>query len=575
MLDYGFDAGWNDNNEYGVMDDDARCAGFGAPLPLHRSRPLQALLMTRASFEAQARHRPGEVPFSVTRAGCPGIQRYAQTWSGDNTTSWATLRWNIRTGLQMSLSGMFNVGHDVGGFAGPVPDAELFVRWVQACCLNPRMVMNSWKADGTVNVPWLHPDVSPLVNAAIALRYRLLPYLWRLFERARDHGEPIIRPTFYSFPDDEACYADSDDFMVGDEVLVAPVVTPGRHRAPGLPAARAARMDRLRDRGAASRRSDDRRRRAARAPAAVRARRRPPPARRARGAGAYARGSGARGRVRRTALKRDALAPPVPGRGEPPRRVSAQSRYHAGYLVRSTTAAPMPLSPKPRIALLEDDPVQAESLAGWLRAAGFEVAHFRAGYDLMASLRRHPAELLVLDKRVPDISGIEVLKWARADLSYQSPILIITSHDSEVDVVSALEAGADDYLQKPLRRAEFIARIEAAWRRHTGGTVAVTELVLAPYRLDRAEATASLHGRPIELTQKEFDIAWHLFRHVGSLVAREDLLRAVWGLNGSVQTRTLDVHMSRVRRKLALQPENGVRLQSIYSFGYRFDRTTD
>jgi alpha-glucosidase len=227
VLDYGFDAGWNDNNEYGVMDDDARCAGFGAALPLHRSRPLQALLMTRASFEAQARHRPGEVPFSVTRAGCPGIQRYAQTWSGDNTTSWATLRWNIRTGLQMSLSGMFNVGHDVGGFAGPVPDAELFVRWVQACCLNPRMVMNSWKADGTVNVPWLHPDVTPLINAAIALRYRLLPYLWLLFERARDHGEPIIRPTFYRFPDDEACFADSDDFMVGDEVLVAPVVTQG------------------------------------------------------------------------------------------------------------------------------------------------------------------------------------------------------------------------------------------------------------------------------------------------------------------------------------------------------------
>ncbi|MBK7590815.1 MAG: glycoside hydrolase family 31 protein [Betaproteobacteria bacterium] len=227
LLDYGFDTGWNDNNEYGVMDDAAQCHGFGAALPLHRARPLQPLLMTRASFEAQARYRPGEIPFSVTRAGCPGIQRYAQTWSGDNTTSWATLRWNIRTGLQMSLSGMFNVGHDVGGFAGPVPDPELFVRWVQACCLNPRMVMNSWKADGTVNVPWLYPEQTPLVLAAIALRYRLLPYLWRLFERARDHGEPILRPTFYSFPDDEACYADSDDFLLGDDVLVAPVVTPG------------------------------------------------------------------------------------------------------------------------------------------------------------------------------------------------------------------------------------------------------------------------------------------------------------------------------------------------------------
>jgi alpha-glucosidase len=227
VLDYGIDTGWNDNNEVGVMDDGAQCHGFGTALPLHRARPLQSLLMTRASFEAQARHRPGEIPFSVTRAGCPGIQRYAQTWSGDNTTSWATLRWNIRTGLQMSLSGLFNTGHDVGGFAGPVPDPELFVRWVQACCLNPRMVMNSWKADGTVNVPWLHPQVTPLVLAALALRYRLLPYLWQLFEQASARGEPIVRPTFYSFPDDEACYADSDDFLLGGDVLVAPVVLQG------------------------------------------------------------------------------------------------------------------------------------------------------------------------------------------------------------------------------------------------------------------------------------------------------------------------------------------------------------
>lgn len=227
LLDYGIDAGWNDNNEYGVMDDAAQCHGFGQALPLHRARPLQSLLMTRASFEAQARHRPGEIPFSVTRAGCPGIQRYAQTWSGDNTTSWATLKWNLRTGLQMSLSGMFSVGHDVGGFAGPVPDPELFVRWVQACCLNPRMVMNSWKADGTVNVPWLYPEATPHVLAAIALRYRLLPYLWQLFERAHTHGEPIIRPTFYDFPDDEACFADCDDFLLGRDVLVAPVVTRG------------------------------------------------------------------------------------------------------------------------------------------------------------------------------------------------------------------------------------------------------------------------------------------------------------------------------------------------------------
>ena len=227
VLDFGFDTGWNDNNEYSIMDDGATCHGFGNPIPMHRARSLHPLLMTRASFEAQARHRPDEPVFSVTRGGTPGVQRYAQTWSGDNTTSWENLRWNIRTGLQMSLSGMFNVGHDVGGFFGPSPTPELLVRWVQACCLNPRMVMNSWKPGSPVTVPWLHPEVTPDVLAAIRLRYALMPYLWSLFERAHTLHQPIIRPTFYDFPDDAQCFADSDDFMLGDALLVAPVVECG------------------------------------------------------------------------------------------------------------------------------------------------------------------------------------------------------------------------------------------------------------------------------------------------------------------------------------------------------------
>ena len=246
VLDYGIDAGWNDNNEYAVMDDDASCYGFGSPLPMHRARPLHGLLMTRASFEAQVVHAAdkNEPVFSVTRGGPPGLQRYAQTWSGDNTTSWKTLRWNIRTGLQMGLSGMFNVGHDVGGFAGPSPGPELFVRWVQACCLNPRMVMNSWKAEGSNNVPWLHPEVTQHVAAAIRLRYTLMPYLWSLFERAHKLHQPIIRPTFYDFPQDERCFTDCDDFMLGDALLVAPVVHPGaRSRDVYLPAGPAAWFD--------------------------------------------------------------------------------------------------------------------------------------------------------------------------------------------------------------------------------------------------------------------------------------------------------------------------------------------
>jgi alpha-glucosidase len=199
-------------------------------MPIGRSRPLQALLMTRATAEAQARRTPQERAFTITRAGPPGIQRYAQTWSGDNTTSWHTLRWNIRMGLTMSLSGMFNVGHDIGGFAGPTPDPELLLRWVQAGLFSPRFIMNSWKADGRTNTPWLHPGVLAPIRDAIRLRYRLIPYLYSLFRRASVDGEPILRPLFYDFPADDSAFEDTDAFMVGPSMLVAPVVEPGARR---------------------------------------------------------------------------------------------------------------------------------------------------------------------------------------------------------------------------------------------------------------------------------------------------------------------------------------------------------
>lgn len=243
ILDKGIDVGWNDNNEYAIQSEDAFTQAWGRPLPMHRSRPLHALLMTRATFEAQqawgAAQGRSEPVFTVSRAGPPGIQRYAQTWSGDNTTSWATLKWNIRTGLQMSLSGMFNIGHDVGGFYGPVPEPELFLRWVQACALNPRMVMNSWKAGNVSNLPWMHPEVTDAVIDAIRLRYRLMPYLWQCFVDASERHVPIIRPTFFNWPEDLQCLQDCDEFMLGDHLLVAPVVHEGERRRrlylPALP----------------------------------------------------------------------------------------------------------------------------------------------------------------------------------------------------------------------------------------------------------------------------------------------------------------------------------------------------
>jgi alpha-glucosidase len=186
--------------------------------------------MTRATFDAQAAHARGLRTFTVTRAGPPGLQRYAQTWSGDNTTSWHHMRWNIRMGLTMSLSGMFNTGHDVGGFFGPVADPELLVRWVQSAAFNPRCLMNSWKAGGEVNTPWMHPEVLPIVRDWLRLRYRMMPYLYTLYARAARLHQPILRPRFYEFPGDPRAFEDTDDFLVGPNLLVAPVAEPGVRR---------------------------------------------------------------------------------------------------------------------------------------------------------------------------------------------------------------------------------------------------------------------------------------------------------------------------------------------------------
>lgn len=149
LLEMGIDSTWNDNNEFEVWDGEARCHGFGQTIAIKHIRPVMPLLMMRASMEAQQRFAPEKRPYLISRSGCAGMQRYVQTWSGDNRTSWDTLRYNTRMGLGMSLSGLYNLGHDVGGFSGDKPDPELFVRWVQNGVMHPRFTIHSWNDDHT------------------------------------------------------------------------------------------------------------------------------------------------------------------------------------------------------------------------------------------------------------------------------------------------------------------------------------------------------------------------------------------------------------------------------------------
>ena len=236
LLEMGIDSTWNDNNEFEVWDGEARCHGFGSEIAIKHIRPVMPLLMIRASLEAQQRFAPEKRPYLISRSGCAGMQRYVQTWSGDNRTNWDTLRYNTRMGLGMSLSGLYNIGHDVGGFSGNKPDAELFIRWVQNGVMHPRFTIHSWNDDQTVNEPWMYPAVTPAIRAAIQLRYRLLPYLYTLLWQAHADDEPMLRPTFLDHEHDAQTFEECDDFMLGRDLLVASVVEPDqRQRRTWLP----------------------------------------------------------------------------------------------------------------------------------------------------------------------------------------------------------------------------------------------------------------------------------------------------------------------------------------------------
>jgi len=227
-----------------------------------------------------------------------------------------------------------------------------------------------------------------------------------------------------------------------------------------------------------------------------------------------------------------------------------------------------------RVALLEDDPDQAELTALWLRHAEHTVDCHADAASFLRAVRHDSFDLYVLDWVLPDLSGIEVLKRLRGDMADYTPVVIATAKESEQSIVTGLEAGADDYLVKPMRQAELIARVAAIRRRAAGGKPDVAQLDVAPYSLDLTAKSASLHGASIALTNREFELALFFFRNAGKMVSRSHLLEAIWGIeNKSVSTRTVDTHVSRLRKKLDLRQENGWVLSSIYQHGYRLERT--
>jgi alpha-glucosidase len=193
-------------------------------------------MMAKVAYDAVREEHPNIRPFILSRAGFAGLQHWAHTWSGDNGSTWEYLRSNVTTMLGVSLSGVAFNGMDIGGFTGPAPSAELFLRWVQNGVFHPRFCIHSANADNTVSEPWMHESVKPYVVDAMQFRYRLMPYLYQLAYRAHTAAEPICSPLLYQFWADETCRNENLDFMLGDACFVPAILHEGqRHKEQYFP----------------------------------------------------------------------------------------------------------------------------------------------------------------------------------------------------------------------------------------------------------------------------------------------------------------------------------------------------
>ena len=219
-----------------------------------------------------------------------------------------------------------------------------------------------------------------------------------------------------------------------------------------------------------------------------------------------------------------------------------------------------------KIASLEDDLDQARRIQQVLTTAGYSCASYQQSRDLLAALRTEHFDLVLLDWHLPDIDGDDVVRWLRANIGARIPVIFLTNRSSEDDLVEGLRAGADDYIVKPLRPQELLARVAALLRRSQISEPVREGFEVARYRIEPGARTIFLDGAPVALAPKEFDLALLFFRNIGRLMSRDVLAECVWNREIPATSRTLDTHLSNIRQKLQLRPEHGVRLSSSYGW---------
>ena len=223
-----------------------------------------------------------------------------------------------------------------------------------------------------------------------------------------------------------------------------------------------------------------------------------------------------------------------------------------------------------RVLVVEDEPNLREPLVYLLEKEGYQVIEADNGSDAVDSFRKNSPELILLDLMLPGMSGNEVCRTIR--LESQVPIIMITAKDTEIDKVVGLEIGADDYVTKPYSTRELLARMKAVLRR--GAEVSTSEVGLlkaGPVVMDLDRHTVSVNGEPIQMPLKEFELLELLIENVNRVLTRGQIIDRVWGSNYFGDTKTLDVHVKRVRSKIEDDPSRPRHLITVRGLGYKFE----
>lgn len=222
-----------------------------------------------------------------------------------------------------------------------------------------------------------------------------------------------------------------------------------------------------------------------------------------------------------------------------------------------------------KFAVVEDSRSQAAVLEALLRSEGYEVDVFADGRSCLNAVQTSTYDFFIIDWTLPDMGGDEVLKYIREHCGWDVPIMFCTARAEEESAADILRMGADDFVPKPIRYMEFMARVAGLLRRrpsHSNGRVLVGKV-----EIDLQGRRIRLDGSDVELTQREFDLATLLLQNVGRVFSREELFKSISSRELLVDTRTIDTHLSRLRRKLSLDGEMGLVLSSVYGKGYRLD----